>query len=152
MHRVSDGASLAGGVEEVFAAVGESLSLSCRGNSSLVEGGKVQWTENKHRLTGDIASQNGQTRAFHVTEGSPTLVISKVSAVHAAEYQCSESSSPEKVINNIWLYTLDGEPGNKHQSKGKKEHSLDFFLSKNFFFCTFTQLLRSAHPEDATSR
>ncbi|XP_075883004.1 uncharacterized protein LOC142888514 isoform X2 [Nelusetta ayraudi] len=103
---ISKTTTIQGGVEEVFAAVGESVSLSCRGNSALVEGGKVKWTENKHRLTGDIASQNGQTGAFHVTEGSPTLVISKVSAVHAAEYQCSESSSPEKVIN-IWLYTLD---------------------------------------------
>lgn len=101
----------------MFAAVGESLSLSCRGTSSLVEGGTVLWTENQHRLTDDMASHNGQTRAFRVTQGSPKVVISKVSAVHAGEYGCSESSSPEKVINTIWLYTLDGESGKNKTSE-----------------------------------
>lgn len=114
---LTDHASLADGVEEVFAAAGESVSLDCRGNSSLVGGGNVMPTESKHSLTGDIASQ---TRTFGVTEGSPTLVISNVSAVHAGEYLCCESSSPERVISKIWLYTLDGE-SRKKESKLRQE-------------------------------
>lgn len=109
MHRVTAHASLADGVEEVFAAVGESVSLPCRENPSVTEDRKVKWTEKKHRLTGDITSQNGQTFASHVTQAFPSLVINKVSALHAGEYQCSEFSRQERVINNIQLYTLDGE-------------------------------------------
>lgn len=116
MHRVTAHASFADGVEEVFAAVGESVSLSCRRNSSVIKERKVKWTENNHRLTDDVVSQNAQTKALRVTE---------VSALHAGEYQCLDFSRPERVINNIWLYTLDGELRKKHENIGKIVHTLD---------------------------
>lgn len=96
------------GIEEVFAAVGESVSLSCSNTSSLGVGGSVKWTVGERTLTDDISSYKGQTEALHVTKDSK-LVISKVSALHARDYQCSESTDQQKVFNKIRLHTLDGE-------------------------------------------
>lgn len=119
----------------MFAAVGQPVTLSCRANPSVHSESKVTWTENKHELTGDVPSQ---TTAFRVAETFPSLVINPVSALHAGEYQCSEFSRPERVIHNIWLYTLDGELRKKqHQSIGKnRAHSL--FLHVSVYTVTST--------------
>ncbi|TMS10767.1 hypothetical protein E3U43_019760 [Larimichthys crocea] len=76
------------GIEEVFAAVGESVSLSCSNTSSLTD-------YNSHH--------EGQTEAYHVIKES-SLVIGKVSALHAKDYKCSESSGQQNVFR---LHTLD---------------------------------------------
>ncbi|XP_078109289.1 uncharacterized protein LOC144519765 [Sander vitreus] len=94
------------GIEEVFAAVGESVSLSCSNTSSLGVGGSVKWTVGEGTLTDDISSYKGQREELHVTKDS-SLVISKVSALHTGDYQCSESTDQQKVFNKIRLHTLD---------------------------------------------
>lgn len=76
----------------MFASVGESVSLSCRNTSSLGMGGSVEWA------VGD--------KAF---SGSSSLVIAKVSALHAGEYWCSDSTDRQRVFNRIRLQTLEGE-------------------------------------------
>lgn len=93
MCRVTGGASSSDGVEEVFAAVGESVSLSCHNTSSLGVGGSVEW------------AVGGRT----VNKGPSSLVIGKVSAQHAGDYECSESAGRQKVFNRIRLQTLEGE-------------------------------------------
>lgn len=147
-HSVTAHASLTDGVEEVFAAIGEPVTLFCGGKySSVTEERKVKWTENKHRLTGDMASQNGRPR---VSEAFPSLVIGKVSALHAGEYQCSEFSTPERVINKIWLYTLDGE-----RRKNIMPKLCTLYISLDCRTClpVFTQLLQSVGVEEGvTSR
>ncbi|TKS81933.1 hypothetical protein D9C73_016040 [Collichthys lucidus] len=74
------------GIEEVFAAVGESVSLSCSNTSS---------------LTDDNSQHEGRTEAYHVIKESP-LVIGKVSALHAKDYKCSSGQQ-----NVFRLHTLD---------------------------------------------
>ncbi|XP_068179737.1 uncharacterized protein [Antennarius striatus] len=91
------------GVEEVFTAVGESVSLTC-GNTSLVGGRSVEWT--LRGRTDDILPFKDQTETFHMNKDS-SLFISKVSAVHAGEYQCSESIGQQKVVKTIRLHILD---------------------------------------------
>lgn len=93
------------GVEEVFAAVGESVSLSCGNTSSLGAGGSVKWAVGGRTLTDD---HNGLP-----VDKDPSLVISKVSAQHAGDYQCSESTDQKKVFNKIRLHAFDGECENK---------------------------------------
>ncbi|KAK2844438.1 hypothetical protein Q5P01_011097 [Channa striata] len=87
------------GVEEVFAAVGESVSLSCSNTSSLGIR-SVKWTVGGRPLTNEILLEKGQTKAFHVNRDS-SLLISKVSALHGADYQCSDS------IHKVRLHVLD---------------------------------------------
>ncbi|XP_045901209.1 uncharacterized protein LOC123968461 isoform X4 [Micropterus dolomieu] len=98
------------GIEEVFAAVGESVSLSCSSTSSLGIGGRVEWTVEGRALTDHISPAlspyKGQTGPFHESKDS-SLVISRVSALHAGDYQCSESNGQQKVFNKIKLHTLD---------------------------------------------
>ncbi|KAM8734591.1 uncharacterized protein AB9X84_023365 [Acanthopagrus schlegelii] len=91
------------GVEEVFTAAGESVSLSCSSTSSLGVGGSVAWAVGERLLTDDNSPCKGRC---HVNTDS-SLVISKVSTLHAGEYRCSESADRHKVLNKIWLYTLD---------------------------------------------
>ncbi|XP_030250557.1 uncharacterized protein LOC115567845 isoform X2 [Sparus aurata] len=91
------------GIEEVFTAVSESVSLSCSSTSSLRMGGSVTWAVGERPLTDDISPCKGRC---HVNRDS-SLVISKVSALHAGEYRCSESAERRKVLNRIWLHTLD---------------------------------------------
>lgn len=128
----------------MFAAVGESLSLSCRNTSSVVEGGSVRWTTSGKMLPGDITTHTSltvvprinfslphtKTKKLSVliylfTQGSSTLLISKVTALHAGEYQCLGSTGAEKVLNTIRLYTLDGK-SEKCQSKAKEVQHLLF--------------------------
>ncbi|XP_073340702.1 uncharacterized protein [Pagrus major] len=91
------------GIEEVFTAVGESVSLSCGNTSSLGVSGSVAWAVGGRPLTDDISPCKGQC---HVNTDS-SLVISKVSALHAGDYNCSESADQHKVLNRIRLHTLD---------------------------------------------
>lgn len=44
-----------------------------------------------------------------LSRGSLSLVIGKISALHAAEYRCSDSTDPQRVFNRIRLQTLEGE-------------------------------------------
>lgn len=83
-------------MEEVFASVGESLSLSCHNTSSLGVGGSVEWAVGREVLS----------------RGSLSLVIGKVSALHAAEYRCSDSTDQQRVFNRIRVQTLEGEHEN----------------------------------------
>ncbi|XP_054596301.2 hemicentin-2 isoform X1 [Nothobranchius furzeri] len=94
---------LEGGLEEVFAAVGESVSLTC--TSSLSSGGNTEWTVNKTPLR-NMSSETSPTKAFHLDEDS-SLVISKLSPLNAGEYQCTESTGLQRVLNKIRLHTLD---------------------------------------------
>lgn len=73
------------GSEEVFAALGESVSLSCGNVSSLVVSG------------------------LRAVGGRSPLVISKVSARHGGDYQCSDPTDHQVVLNKIRLHVLDGE-------------------------------------------
>lgn len=45
----------------MFAAVGESVSLSCRNTSSVVEGGSVRWAMSGKMLAGDITTHKSLT-------------------------------------------------------------------------------------------
>ncbi|XP_070692071.1 uncharacterized protein [Pempheris klunzingeri] len=92
------------GIEEVFAAAGESVSLSC--GFSLGVDDSVEWTVDGRTLADATSPYKGQTETMHVNKDS-SLVISKVSALHAGDYQCSESTGQQKVFNNIRLHTLD---------------------------------------------
>lgn len=97
------------GIEEVFAAVGESVSFPCSHTSSLGVGGNVRWDVAGRALSDDMSPDKGQTGASDVSKGSSSLVISKVSALHAGDYQCSESTGQQMVFNKIRLHTVDGE-------------------------------------------
>ncbi|KAK9513647.1 hypothetical protein VZT92_027163 [Zoarces viviparus] len=94
------------GIEEVFAAVGESVSLSCSDTSSLGVSVRGKWSVGERTLNEDVSPHKGQTEKFHVNEDS-SLVISRVSALHAGDYQCSDSTKQQKVFNKIRLHTLD---------------------------------------------
>ncbi|KAM3614756.1 uncharacterized protein V6R79_018813 [Siganus canaliculatus] len=100
------------GVEEVFAAVGESLTLSCGNTSSH----QSVWTRG-----GRVLANTTQAEAFHVTEDS--LIISKVIPVHAGDYQCSRSDDKKRVFNKVRLHTVNGECGkcknNRSQNKAQ---------------------------------
>ena len=99
--------STSDGIEEVFTAVGESVSLSCGNTSSLSVG--VKWAVGERTLTDDnISLYGGQTEALHLNKDS-SLVITKVGALNAGEYHCSDSTDEQKVFNKIRLHTLDGE-------------------------------------------
>ncbi|XP_015804498.3 uncharacterized protein [Nothobranchius furzeri] len=100
---VSYETTVEGGLEEVFAAVGESVSLTC--TSSLSSGGNTEWTVNKTPLR-NMSSETSPTKAFHLDEDS-SLVISKLSPLNAGEYQCTESTGLQRVLNKIRLHTLD---------------------------------------------
>lgn len=93
LKRVSSPVSFSDGIEEVFASVGESVSLSCHNTSSLGTGGSVEWA-----VGGEALSR-----------GSSSLVIAKVSTAHAGEYRCSDSTDRQRVFNRISLRTLEGE-------------------------------------------
>ncbi|XP_056237166.1 uncharacterized protein LOC130172445 isoform X2 [Seriola aureovittata] len=97
------------GVEEVFAAVGESVSLSCSNASSLGVRGSAEWAAGGKPLSDGTSHKKGQSEAFPVNEDS-SLFIRKVSALNAGDYQCSESTEQKKVLNKIRLHTLDVTP------------------------------------------
>ncbi|XP_061573914.1 uncharacterized protein LOC133440609 [Cololabis saira] len=107
---------LSDGVEEVFAAAGESVSLTCRNISSLSSGGPIRWAVNKTPGTYKLPASH-QTEDLDLDGDSP-LVISKLSPSHAGNYQCSESTGQKNVLNRIWLHTLDvtekSVPGDKN--------------------------------------
>lgn len=87
------------GIQEVFAAVGGLVSLSCDNTSSL--NGSIQWAVGGRPLPHDTT--------LHLSKSSSSLVISKVNPVHAEDYQCSDSAGQQKVFNRIRLHTLDSE-------------------------------------------
>ncbi|KAM7383633.1 hypothetical protein PAMP_003268 [Pampus punctatissimus] len=94
------------GIEEVFAAVGDSVSFFCNHTSSLGMGGNVEWAMGGRPLTDDISREKGRTDAFHVNKDS-SLLISEVSALHSGDYQCSlVSTGEQKVLNKIRLHTI----------------------------------------------
>ncbi|XP_040022028.2 uncharacterized protein LOC120811017 [Gasterosteus aculeatus] len=97
------------GIEEVFAAVGEPVSLSCWATSSLGVRGGGKWAVGERTLTHDmgLGSPHGDpTEAFHVSEDS-SLVISRVSALHAGDYTCTDSPEQQRGVNKVRLHTLD---------------------------------------------
>lgn len=71
--------------------MGESGSLSFPNISSLGVGDSVEWAVGREVLS----------------RGSSPLVITKVSALHAAEYRCSDSTDRRRV--RIRLQSLEGE-------------------------------------------
>lgn len=83
---VSHTTTVADGIEEVFAAVGESLSLACTNTSSL-------------GLTG-----KGQT-GTSITFTDSAAIIRKVSPLYAKEYDCIDKEKGEAY--KIRLHTLD---------------------------------------------
>lgn len=76
--------------------MGESVSLSCHNTSSLGADDSVEWAVGLEVLS----------------RGSLSLAIGKVSALHAAEYRCSDSTDQQRVFNRIRLQTLEGEREN----------------------------------------
>nr|XP_046256676.1 uncharacterized protein LOC124065373 [Scatophagus argus] len=94
------------GIEEVFAVVGESASLSCGNTSSLSAGEAVKWAAAGRTLTDVTSPYKGQTEEFQVNKDT-SLVISKVSALHAGDYECSQSTGQQKAFNKIRLHVLD---------------------------------------------
>ncbi|KAM4735582.1 uncharacterized protein FYW61_006033 isoform 2-T2 [Anableps anableps] len=93
------------GLEEVFNAVGESVSLLCRNTSSLRLGDSIEWTLNKKPLA-DMLPENGQTNVLNVSKDL-SLVISKLSPLYAGDYQCMSSSDEQRVFYKFRLHTLD---------------------------------------------
>lgn len=93
------------GVEEVFSAAGESVSLSCSHASS--PGVSVMWAVGG-KPQSLISPDETVSGAFRVTQDS-SLAINQVSALHGGEYQCSESSGQKKVLNKVRLHVLEGE-------------------------------------------
>ncbi|KAM9723276.1 uncharacterized protein ACNS7B_018738 isoform 2-T2 [Menidia menidia] len=89
------------GVEEVFAAAGESVSLACSSTSSLSIGGSVPQAGETNPVT-DSEPERGQTAAVGVNKRS-SLVISDLSPLHARDYQCTEQEAQTK----IRLHVLD---------------------------------------------
>ncbi|XP_055358941.1 uncharacterized protein LOC114842468 isoform X2 [Betta splendens] len=86
------------GVEEVFSAAGESVSLTCSHTSS--PGVGVVWAAGE-RL--QISPDQGQSGAFRVNPDL-SLTIGRVSAQHAGQYRCSAA---QKVLNTVRLHVLD---------------------------------------------
>ncbi|XP_037836090.1 uncharacterized protein LOC108241974 isoform X2 [Kryptolebias marmoratus] len=95
-----------GGLEEVFAAADESVSLACGNTSPLSFGDSIKWTVKQETPTSTTTSEHGLAKGFHVSEDS-SLVISKLSPQQAGDYQCAESSGQRKVFNQVRLHTLD---------------------------------------------
>ncbi|XP_008294731.1 uncharacterized protein LOC103368217 [Stegastes partitus] len=91
------------GLEEVFAAVGESVSLKCSNTSCLGLGGCTQWAMCVERQWRDISPDDLQTNA----NKDSSFVIGKVSAVHAGDYRCSESTGQQRALSKYRLHTLD---------------------------------------------
>lgn len=87
--------------------MGESVSFACNNTSSLGVGGRVVWAVDERPLA-NLSPEGGRTGAFQVNKDS-SLFISEVSALHSADYQCSESTGEQKVLNKIRLHTLDSE-------------------------------------------
>ncbi|KAL3980879.1 ubiquitin carboxyl-terminal hydrolase 5/13 [Sarotherodon galilaeus] len=90
------------GLEEVFATVGESVLLTC-GNTSSPD---MKWTLREKQLRDASSPDNGQIKASHVNQDS-SLVISRLSSLHAGDYQCSHSTDKKDVLNKFRLHTLD---------------------------------------------
>ncbi|XP_026040586.1 uncharacterized protein LOC113032125 isoform X1 [Astatotilapia calliptera] len=90
------------GLEEVFATVGESVLLNC-GNTSSPD---MKWTLREKQLRDASSPDNGQIKASHVNQDS-SLVISRLSSLHAGDYQCSHSTDKKDVFNKFRLHTLD---------------------------------------------
>lgn len=127
------------GIQEVFAAVGESASLSCGNTSSLGVGGRMQWDLGGKPLREDVSLGKGQPQTFHVNQDS-SLVISKVSALHSGNYRCSWPADEQKVINKIRLHTFDSE-----YLKNTELQSIynALVLNEYSLWCLCSQLLQS---------
>lgn len=100
---MTSAAFLTDGVEEVFTAVGETVSLSCHNASLVGVAGAVQWALDRRMLRDEVPLFKGETGTL-----SP-LVIGRVSAEHAGDYQCAESTAQQTVLNQIRLHTVDSE-------------------------------------------
>ncbi|XP_055084067.1 uncharacterized protein LOC117384069 [Periophthalmus magnuspinnatus] len=72
------------GIEEVFSAVSESVSLTCTNSSSL------------------ILTDKGQT-STSISKTVSTTIITNVSASNSGEYQCEDKGQNK----TIWLHTVD---------------------------------------------
>ncbi|XP_041845039.1 uncharacterized protein LOC121642390 [Melanotaenia boesemani] len=93
------------GIEEVFAAVGDSVSVTCSNSSSLSFGGSTERTVGEKPLR-DSSSDHDHTEVFHVNKDSP-LVINKLTPLHAGDTQCTEFTGQEVVHTKLRLHILD---------------------------------------------
>ncbi|XP_026227978.1 uncharacterized protein LOC113170208 isoform X1 [Anabas testudineus] len=101
---ISHSTSVFNGIEEVFATVGESVSLSCSNISS--PGVSMMWAVGGRLLTDNSSHDKGQSGTFHVNQDS-SLVISSVSALHGGDYQCSDPTNLQVALTKIRLHILD---------------------------------------------
>ncbi|XP_072251153.1 uncharacterized protein [Leuresthes tenuis] len=102
---ISDTTAVKDGVEEVFVAVGESVSLTCSNTSSLSFGGRIMRAVETNPLT-DISSDSNQKKTVYVSKDT-SLVINKLSSLHARDYQCAEFTAQQEVPTKIRLHTLN---------------------------------------------
>lgn len=93
----------------MFGAVGETVSLTCR-NASSLGWASIKWAVTKTPQSYK-SSDNDNIKEFFPDKDS-SLVISKLSPLHARDYQCSESNGQKVVFNRIRLHTLDGKSEN----------------------------------------
>ncbi|XP_046891145.1 uncharacterized protein LOC124477414 isoform X2 [Hypomesus transpacificus] len=116
--------SIPDGIEEVFAVVGESVSLRCDNASSLVKGSSPWWRRKSEQESALVRLSESET----VTAGSrreipethmnhdSSLVINKVRPLHSGYYTCSLLNVS---LNRIKLHTLEvtaewASPGRKN--------------------------------------
>ncbi|XP_026150049.1 uncharacterized protein LOC113122729 [Mastacembelus armatus] len=109
---ISYTSTITDGVEEVFAAAGESVSLSCSNTSSL--GVSVARDVGGKPLMKGISPNKSQSDAFHVIQDA-SLVIGKVSVLHGGDYHCLDTTGQQQLLKTIRLHVLDvtseGGPG-----------------------------------------
>lgn len=105
------------GIEEVFAAVGESLTFPCNGTSPLAAGSRARWDVDGRPREGRIAAGEEPPRPYHVNRDF-AMVIGEVKPLHSGDYWCSLHGEPHKVLGKVRLHTLDiaaeYEPGGGH--------------------------------------
>lgn len=83
--------SFSDGIEEVFAAVGESVSFSCRNTSSFGLGGK------------DLPQSIFENKGL-------SSVITKVKMTHSGDYKCSDPTNQQH--KHFRLHTFDSKCSN----------------------------------------
>ncbi|KAI1886087.1 hypothetical protein AGOR_G00210410 [Albula goreensis] len=101
------------GADEVFAVVGESVTLLCSDSTSPGVGESLRWSWQKKELItanqgGDVTvSDNGKKTEFKINPDS-SLAIKAVTAAHSGYYECSlfNDSGLISIRRRILLHTL----------------------------------------------
>ncbi|KAG9327950.1 hypothetical protein JZ751_009798 [Albula glossodonta] len=101
------------GADEVFAVVGESVTLLCSDSTSPGVGESLRWSWQKKELItanqgGDVTvSANGKKTEFKINPDS-SLAIKAVTAAHSGYYECSlfNDSGLISIRRRILLHTL----------------------------------------------